>query len=674
MFILGTDTDVGKTAIASALVTAWLTEGPVRYWKPVQAGLDETDQDAVDSNCPGVALEPNLYAYKEPASPDQSLQAATHPIEVAKLVREWQELALVPSRLVVEGAGGLMVPLNHRGETWLDVLERMAGESPQPPPILLVARSGLGTLNHTILTVEALKSRGLMPQAVVLNGPHHAGNRTSLARRYKKLPLIDFPTLAGPQPLRLRRGFRDASKDLALRLGEALSLRAHSSQNVSKAAREQRERCCWHPYTQHQTAPLPKLVERSYGGFYYNREEEGPHKVYDGLGSWWVNTVGHGRSSIATAVAKQLRRNDHSIFAAASHEPALQLAERITAKLGHGLKRVFFTENGSCAVEVGLKMAYQGFSNRGESGRRTFVALKGSYHGDTFGTMAVGGMPGFHGMFAPFLFDVHHIAPVTTHPCGVCPQPDLARAQRELDELFASRAETMAGVLVEPFVQGAGGMVFQHPEFLHHLGTLAKSHGIPLIFDEVFTGMGRLGTPFAFHKLGISPDIICLAKGITGGTLPLALTVATEDIFSRFLSDDAGKALLHGHSFTANPAGCAAALATLDIYDQEELWQRANDYEPCYREFLAVATEESLIENGRCLGSILAMEIKGSGTGDYFSGAAKAVVESCYKKGLFIRPLGNTLYLAPPLALALSDIEAMTRLLIDALREHKKRP
>lgn len=672
MFILGTDTEVGKTVISSALVTAWLTDGPVRYWKPVQAGLVEADNDAVSRCCPSAAIVPNLYAYEAPASPDQAKEAASQPVVVADVIKAWQQLqAEDESPLVVEGAGGLMVPLNLSGDTWLEVLEQMALEAPEPIPILLVARSGLGTLNHTILTVEALRSRSLAPVAIVLNGEVHEANRGSLARRFPGIPLIDFPPLEGAPPLPLRSGFRAASMSLGASVAAALAARSSAAEPFDQEALESR---CWHPYTQHQTAPLPKLVQRSKGGFYINREADGPHKVYDGLGSWWVNTVGHSRSEIADAVAQQLRRNDHSIFAAASHEPALRLAERITDRLGSGLSRVFFTDNGSCAVEVGLKMAYQGFSNRGEPERKTFIALKGSYHGDTFGTMAVGGMPGFHGMFAPFLFEVEHVAPVTTHPCGVCPEPDLAAACRQLDQLFVEKSEQLCGVLLEPFVQGAGGMIFQQPEFISHLVTLAKQHGVPVVFDEVFTGMGRLGDSFAFQQLGIAPDIICLAKGVTGGTLPLALTVANDGIFERFLDDDAGKALLHGHSFTANPVGCAAALATLDIYDRENLWERAKSYEPIYREFLEEAATDRLIENGRYRGSILAMEIYGSGQGDYFSSAAKAVVACCYERGLFIRPLGNTLYLAPPLSLAHDDLKAMTGILRAALSEHVKRP
>lgn len=692
MFILGTDTDVGKTIVSGALLTGLVeragrpsTDGPVenaRYWKPVQAGLETPDDATIGALCPHAEVVPNLYRYAKPASPDQADEAPQHPVVVAAVMARWQQLAAEQRPLLVEGAGGLMVPLNHRGDTWLDVLELAEAESAQPLPIILVARSGLGTLNHTILTIEALQHRGMTPVAVVLNGDRHEPNMTSLQRRFPSVSLIPFaPISCADGDMAATKAWQPAGTALWNAVADAMEQRLGTATPWSALKpsidQDSLERHCWHPYTQHKTAPRPRLVAGSRGAYYLDREERGgaktgANKTFDGMGSWWVNTVGHGRGEIAEAVAQQMRRNDHSIFAAASHEPALRLAKRMTDRLGHGLNRVFFTDNGSCAVEVGLKMAYQGLSNVGQGQRKTFIALKGAYHGDTFGTMAVGGMPGFHGMFAPFLFDVEHIAPVTTHPCGVCPEPDVAQANRELDALFAARAHELCGVVLEPFIQGAGGMLFQHPDYLKHLAGLAKAHGVPLIFDEVFTGMGRLGSPFAFHQLGIVPDIICLAKGLTGGTMPLALTVATDEVFERFWHDDAGKALLHGHSFTANPTGCAAALATLDIYDREDLWYRGGGYETIYKAFLAEASAEQLIENGRCHGSVMALELYGSGVADYFSTAALDVVAQCYELGLFIRPLGNTIYLAPPLSLDESELSAMVGMLHEALRA--KRP
>ena len=293
-----------------------------------------------------------------------------------------------------------------------------------------------------------------------------------------------------------------------------------------------------------------------------------------------------------------------------------------------------------------------------------FLTLKGAYHGDTFGAMSAGGTDGFHGAFSNFLFPTIKWEPVTSHPSSVCPKgaQSLQENCQALDQLFADKHQELAGVLIEPLIQGASGMNVQDPAWVQHLAKLCQKYEVPLILDEVFTGLGRCGETFAFKRLNIQPDIICIAKGLTGGTLPLAATMATEKIFASFLSEEKGAALLHGHTYTGNATACAAANATIDLYEDQQLFAASKEIEGRFLRWI----EENLelgIENPRALGAILAFELPGSGSGDYFNPIADKVPEIASKHGLFLRPLGNTVYFLPALTIKEWELEfAWTKL------------
>jgi adenosylmethionine-8-amino-7-oxononanoate aminotransferase len=358
-------------------------------------------------------------------------------------------------------------------------------------------------------------------------------------------------------------------------------------------------------------------------------------QLIDASSSWWVNTIGHGRPEIARAIAAQQQRLDHVLFAGATHAPAAQLAQKVLALAGPPFEkgRVFYSDNGSTAVEVALKIAYQEHAQKGQPQRRLFISFEGSYHGDTFGAMAVARAEGFHGIFAPLFFESR------------CLPLDLA----QVSACLAQEATVIAAVIIEPLLQGAGGMKIHSPAFLQGLAALTKQYGIPLILDEVFTGLGRLGANFAFQRAGVRPDLLCVAKGLTGGNLPLAMTLATQRSFEAFLDEDKSKALLHGHSYTANPIACAAALAALDIFVSEDLAGRARVFEAHYQTWIAEHTPFGL-RNPRAIGGVLAFEWPGSGAGDYFHQGMQAVPVVARRQGLFLRTLGNTVYFMPPLA------------------------
>ncbi len=397
---------------------------------------------------------------------------------------------------------------------------------------------------------------------------------------------------------------------------------------MSDLVRRDRE-VIWHPYTQHGIEAEPLPVRSAHGAVLVL--EDG-REIIDGISSWWTCLHGHGRPEIVAAMRAQAETLDHVLFAGATHEPAVELAERLVAAAPKGLSRAFYTDNGSTAVEVALKIAFQAHLQRGAPDRRTFVALEGGYHGDTFGAMAVGDPDPFFRAFEPLLFRVERSA------------PDADSLARTLDALGAR----CAGVIIEPLVQGAGGMRMHEPAFVAAVRELCDRHAIPMIADEVMTGFGRTGKLFACDHADVRPDLLCLAKGLTGGMHPLAATLATEDLFDAFRSSDRSRALFHGHSFTANPIGCAAALASLAIVQSEDV--------PAKLERIGAIIEAELrrhlagdarARNLRRTGGIVAFDVDSSTPG-YLSGDPRALRRSALENGVLLRPLGHVVYAMPP--------------------------
>ena len=404
----------------------------------------------------------------------------------------------------------------------------------------------------------------------------------------------------------------------------------------------------WLPYSQMKTAPLPLPVVSAQG--VRLRLADG-RELIDGVASWWTMCHGYGHPHILAAVEKQLRALPHVMFGGLAHEPGFRLAARLAALLPGDLRHVFFTESGSVSVEVAMKMAVQFWLNQGE--RRTkFVCFRNAYHGDTFAAMSVcDPVEGMHRMFR-----------------GVVPEqfvaelPDSAEKLGALDRFLAEHRRQIAAVLVEPLVQGAGGMKFHMPETCAELRRLCDRHGLLLIFDEVFTGFGRTGSLFACEQAGVVPDILCLSKALTGGTLPLAATVATEKIYAAFLSDDPDAALMHGPTFMAYPLGCAAANASLDLFEMEPRVAQANAIEAQLREELAPCSRLTGVREVRVKGAIGVVQMKAPV--DALDLRAKFVEKNCW-----IKPFGDVVYLTPPLVISAADLSILTRTICETLRE-----
>jgi len=409
----------------------------------------------------------------------------------------------------------------------------------------------------------------------------------------------------------------------------------------------------WYPFTIIQNAPEPLKVT---GGEGVWLELEDGHKIMDCISSWWVNIHGHAHPEIAAAIHDQAKKLEQVIFANFSHEPAERLAERLTDRLPGRLNRVFFSDDGSTAVEVAMKMAWQYWKNRREE-RQTFICFEGAYHGDTFGAMSAGARSVFTEVFSELLFDVEFLPYPHTRigDDGVGERED-AVIER-LETMLSEHPQKYAGIMIEPLVQGAGGMRMCREEFLQKLHRVTQQYGTLLIFDEVMTGFGRTGDWFASLRAQVEPDIICLAKGLTGGFLPLSVTVCSDAIYDAFDSDDPVKTFWHGHSYTANPLGCAAALASMDLMEENE--PVFSSMEVWHRERLERLREHPGLKNHRVTGTIAAMDINAGGEEGYLNPVADRIKRTCVDEGLLVRPLGNVLYLMPPYCVNREQVDRM---------------
>ena len=386
----------------------------------------------------------------------------------------------------------------------------------------------------------------------------------------------------------------------------------------------------WHPYTQHGIAPRATPIVRGEGAYLVDADG---NRLLDAISSWWVNLHGHAHPAIARAIAEQAQTLEQVIFAGFSHEPAARLAAELVTVLPPGLTRVFYSDDGSTAVEAAVKMALQYWQLRGE--RRTVIAaLENAYHGDTFGAMSASARSVFTETFSEHLFEVARL-----------PDPTEGDTVAALERLLEERGGEVAAVIVEPLLLAAGGMKMWPERVLRAIRKLTADAGVLLITDEVATGFGRTGPLFACGCAAVSPDLICLSKGITGGFLPLGVTAATEEIFEAFRSEDRRRTFFHGHSYTANPLACAAARASLRLLDDDCAIRRAA-IETAHRDALDRLSSHPRVSGARVLGTVAAFDLD-AGAG-YLSPVGRELAAFARGEGILLRPLGNVVYLMPP--------------------------
>ena len=402
----------------------------------------------------------------------------------------------------------------------------------------------------------------------------------------------------------------------------------------------------WHPFTQKGADPPPLRVRRGEGVYL---ETEDGRQILDAISSWWVNLHGHSHPAIAAAIGKQAARLEHVLFAGFSHEPAEELAERLGKIVPASLRHIFFSDDGSTAVEVALKLAVQYWSNCGRPEKHRIVALEHAYHGDTVGAMSVSDDSLFTAPFASMRMPV-----LRTHSacCAHCPV-GLTRATcrieclSRLEQMLSEHGGEIAAVIVEPLLQGAGGMIVHPEEFLSGVRRITAAHDVLLIADEVLTGFGRTGRMFACQRAGVSPDIMCVAKGLTGGFVSMAATFTTDRVHEAFTGADRSRTFFHGHSYTANPVACAAANATMQIFNTEPVFQRIAAIESVHAARLPAFAAHPCVADVRHVGTVAAIELKVPDAG-YLSSLRPRLYKFFLDRGVLLRPLGNVVYVLPP--------------------------
>jgi adenosylmethionine-8-amino-7-oxononanoate aminotransferase len=408
----------------------------------------------------------------------------------------------------------------------------------------------------------------------------------------------------------------------------------------------------WHPFTQmlDWTGEPQLTVERAEGT---DLIDDRGRRYIDGVSSPWCNVHGHRHPRIDAAIRDQLERVAHTTLLGLSHPGAAELATRLTEISPPGLTRVFFSESGSTATEIALKMAFQHWQQRGgvDRRRKAFVCLEGGYHGDTVGAVSVGGIDLFHGTYGPLLFESHRAA---------------AGDAADMERVLATHGERVAAVIVEPLVQGAGGMIVHPRGYLRDVRELCDRYGVPLICDEVATGFGRTGTMFACEQEGVSPDFLCLGKGLTGGYLPLAATLTTDDIYSSFLGEHADfRTFFHGHTYTGNPLACAAALASLEVFEEEQTLAGLRPKMGRLAEMLDSVAEMPEVSEVRHRGLMVGIDL---GNHDPQLRLGHRVTLEARSRGAIIRPLGDVVVLMPPLAISLGDLETLVEITAESIR------
>lgn len=422
---------------------------------------------------------------------------------------------------------------------------------------------------------------------------------------------------------------------------------------------ERDKQLIWHPFTQEKTAKLPIAIKKAAGCYLYDEY----NKPYlDLISSWWVNIHGHAHPYIAESIYKQALKLEHVIFAGFTHDPAVTLCENLKQLLPSQLSRFFFSDNGSTSVEVALKIAYQYWWNQGKQ-KPMFLSFDGGYHGDTFGAMSVGANSNFHTPFSKLFFSVLTIPFADTWFEDSLIEEKEERALKILQDHLDRNANNIAALILEPLVQGAGGMKICRPEFINKVISLVRKYEILVIFDEVMTGFYRTGTCFALEQLQAVPDFLCISKGLTGGFLPLALTITSEKIYTAFLSDSFSNAFAHGHSYTANPLGCSAAIASLELLQQPKTLVNINNLINIHQKFIIKLLAEcnNKVTQVRAIGTILAFNL----SEDFID--IERIKTVFLQHGLLLRPLGRNIYVLPPYCIKALELEEAYKKIINII-------
>ncbi len=631
LVLLGTDTAVGKTTFACLWLVAFADA--FEYWKPVETGPADTAK--VRDLVPATAVHPPHLRFAEPVAPPLAARHEQAEVPAAAQISAAKPVPGSPGkRLLIETFGSPFSPLNEQ-ELQIALIEGWC------LPSILVASSALGCIGRTLQCLHALEVHNIHPAAVVLLGPIDTFAAEKIRQYRPEMPVfcLEMPTQwiaaaiaqsAAKQIVVLQAIFEATAKDTPSLPSEADLL-----------ARDRR--VLWHPYTSLRDPDAPLICVGARDEFLHLADGR---RVIDGISSWWTILHGHRFPPLMNALRAAANTFDHVHFAGVTHPPGVELAELLLGTMRWQGGRVFYSDNGSTAVEVALKMSYQFWCHGGEPGRTRFVGFEHAYHGDTFGAMAVSRDPVFFGRFEPLLFRADIL------PLGVA----------RLDAFLAKHSREVAGVILEPLVQAAGGMRLHSAQEVKAIFEVTKKHAVLFIADEVMTGGGRLGRLWAHQAADIRPDLVCAAKTLAGGVLPLAATLVAPEIAEAWDSADRSKTFFHGHSFTAHPLACAVAVANWNILTQKFPETPAR-MEAFWHETIAPLRRQKNVKDVRILGSLAAVEL--DLPGGYLAEVGRHLRRSCLADAVLLRPLGSVLYALPPLGTSAESLariaEAMRR-------------
>ncbi len=679
-FITGTDTGIGKTIATCVLGILLQDRGfDVGVMKPIQCGGKDAAflRKSLDLEDPLSLINP--YFAPEPLSPHLAFPRARKTIAIDKILKGFHALQDRHEIVLVEGAGGLLVPITP--DYFVQDLVKDLGLE-----LIIVSRLGLGTINHTLLTIQQARHSGLDVGGVIFSAASPAPSGIPEKTNPQAIKTLSGVRVLGTIPYLPKIEKETILKCCSPRVnlkellerdeerGAGRRPPRHDSRRGAGALKDWDKEYLWHPFTQMKDwlKAEPLIIEEGQGC--YLKDTEGRWYL-DGVSSLWVNVHGHKKFQIDEALKTQINRLGHSTLLGLSNVPAVQLAKRLVEIAPRGLTKVFYSDNGSTAVEVAVKMAYQYWQNIGRTKRRHLVHLANSYHGDTLGAVSVGDIDLFHQVYRDLVIPT---IPVEFPDFYRCPSGKsypgyTLECLKKLEMLFQRRHDSIAAFIIEPLVQAAAGMIVWPKGLLKRISRLCRKYDVLLIADEVATGMGRTGKMFACEHEGVTPDLLCLAKGLTGGYLPLAATLTTRRIFEGFLFDYKDqKTFFHGHTYTGNPLACAAAMANLEVFEKERTLQKLTakikHLSKGLKRFYNLPSVGDLRQKGFMVGIELVRDRR---TKEPYAWEEKIGVRVCQearKRGVILRPLGNVIVLMPPLAISLKEIDQLLEAMYGAIR------
>jgi adenosylmethionine-8-amino-7-oxononanoate aminotransferase len=671
IFITGTDTGVGKTVVCAGLAAAFRNRGiDVGVMKPIATGAVKKRSSFVslDAEFLKTAAQVkdgstliNPYCIDLPLAPSVAFQLKKTKFDIQRIKNNLRELSNKHELLLIEGIGGIMVPI-YKDYLVANLIKDLN------LPLIIISRNGLGTINHTLLTVKQAENFGLDILGVILSNTSKDKqdiSKKTNSRIIKELSGIDIlgelPYMDSVKKGKINELVEVAEKRLNLKL----VIKKLKDRNVKGSYGELAmldKKYVWHPFTQMKDWNKDRhlIIEEARG--VYLKDIEG-RWFLDGVSSLWVNIHGHQRKEVDTAIKKQLSKVAHSTLLGLANVPSIRLAEELIKIAPNGLSKVFYSDNGSTSVEVALKMAFQYWQHKGLKHKTRFVYLDNSYHGDTIGSVSVGGIDLFHKVFHPLLFKSFKVNSPYCYRCPInktYPKCKLA-CLNDLAEVLRDNHNNISALIIEPLVQCAGGIIIWPKGILGEMHKLCTKYNILLIADEVAVGFGRTGKMFVCEHEDVTPDIMCLSKGLSAGYMPLAVTLAKEEIYNAFLGEYADKkTFFHGHSYTGNPLACAAALASLEIFRTDKVVHRLQPKIKLIQKELLKIKKLVHVGDIRQKGLIVGIElVKDKKTKEAYNWQDRIGVRVCQQVreyGVILRPLGNVIVLMPPLVIDKNEI------------------